>query len=206
MQVLAHSPDNACSLQSRQLATGAWTDEAAFWRAQLAYAPLLLELPTDRPRPLLLSTKAGAAVVMSPAGLAPRLHALATSSNATLFMVVMAAWKVRRMHHPLHPVAVGQRGMRNGGHRWLGWWHALLCRFALARWIWRGVDELWVTERRSRSAELVDMQLPGHLPKLVAHSGWAVGAHWTGPPGRTAHVCLPVCGAAAWQAAGGAHE
>ena len=108
--MLAHSPDDACLPQSRQLAGGAWTDEAAFWRAQLAYAPLLLELPTDRPRPLLLSTKAGAAVVTSPAGLAPCLHALAAGSNATLFMVVLAAWKVRRVYRPLHPVAVGQRG------------------------------------------------------------------------------------------------
>ena len=85
--------------QSRQLATGAWTDEAAFWRAQLAYAPLLLELPTNRPRPLLLSTKAGAAVVTSPAGLAARLDALAAGSKATLFMVVLAAWKVHRTVH-----------------------------------------------------------------------------------------------------------
>ena len=78
----------------QQLADGAWAAEQAFWRQQLAYAPLLLELPTDRPRPLLLGGRAGCIKAASAAGLAARLEALAASSNATLFMVVLAAWKV----------------------------------------------------------------------------------------------------------------
>ena len=80
--------------QRQQLADGAWAAEQAFWRQQLAYAPLLLELPTDRPRPLLLGGRAGCVKGASAAGLAARLEALAASSNATLFMVVLAAWKV----------------------------------------------------------------------------------------------------------------
>ena len=103
--------------QCRQLATGAWTDEAAFWRAQLAYAPLLLELPTDRARPLLLGTQAGAAVLASPAGLAARLDALAAGSNATLFMAVLAAWKVRGARHPL----CSGHACLEGAGAWPGW-------------------------------------------------------------------------------------
>lgn len=81
--------------QRQQLADGAWAAEQAFWQQQLAYAPLLLELPTDRPRSLLLGGRSGCVEAASAEGLAARLEALAASSNATLFMVVLAAWKVR---------------------------------------------------------------------------------------------------------------
>ena len=81
--------------QTRQLASGAWATEQAFWRQQLAYAPLRLDLPADRPRPLKLDRRAACVEAASPEGLASRLGALAASCNATLFMVVLAAWKVQ---------------------------------------------------------------------------------------------------------------
>jgi len=84
--------------QAAQLASGAWAAEQEFWRQQLAYAPRLLDLPTDRPRPSpgVLSMRAGAVAAASPAGLVLRLEDLAAGSGATLFVVVLAAWKVRR--------------------------------------------------------------------------------------------------------------
>ena len=80
--------------QAAQLAAGAWREEEAFWRQQLAYAPLLLALPTDRPRPQALGVAARAVAASSPAGLAARLAELAAGCGASLFMVVLAAWKV----------------------------------------------------------------------------------------------------------------
>ncbi len=80
--------------QAAQLAAGAWREEQAFWRQQLAYAPLLLALPTDRPRPQALGVAARAVAASSPAGLAARLAELAAGCGASLFMVVLAAWKV----------------------------------------------------------------------------------------------------------------
>jgi len=80
--------------QAAQLAAGAWREEQAFWRQQLAYAPLLLALPTDRPRPQALGVAARAVAASSPAGLGARLAELAAGCGASLFMVVLAAWKV----------------------------------------------------------------------------------------------------------------
>ena len=79
--------------QQERLDSGGWDDQLAFWRQYLAYAPLLLELPTDRPRPLEASGRAGWHVAASPAGLAQGLRALA-ADDASLFIVVLAAWKV----------------------------------------------------------------------------------------------------------------
>ena len=80
--------------QERERGEGVWAAEAVFWRQQLACAPLLLELPTDRPRPLRLGGRAGSVKMVSAPGVTARLEALAASSNVTLFTVVLAAWKV----------------------------------------------------------------------------------------------------------------
>ncbi len=66
--------------------------QLAYWRERLAGAPPLLELPTDRPRPLVQSP-AGASV---PFELAPEvvraLRPLARHEGATPFMVLLASW------------------------------------------------------------------------------------------------------------------
>ena len=77
------------------LDSGGWDEQLAFWRQYLAYSPLALELPTDRPRLLEASGRAGWHVAASPAGLAQGLRALA-ADDASLFIVVLAVWKVRR--------------------------------------------------------------------------------------------------------------
>ncbi|HVG45522.1 MAG TPA: amino acid adenylation domain-containing protein, partial [Longimicrobium sp.] len=66
--------------------------QAAYWRETLAGAPELLELPTDRPRPLRWDY-AGATLPMAfDATLTAGLKALSRRHGTTLFHVVLAAW------------------------------------------------------------------------------------------------------------------
>nr|MCU0495468.1 condensation domain-containing protein [Chloroflexaceae bacterium] len=70
-----------------------------FWRATLAGAPALLELPTDRPRPPMLSNEgARMPFVLSPA-LSQRLRALSQREGTTLFMTMLAAWNIFLMRY-----------------------------------------------------------------------------------------------------------
>ncbi|WP_240360579.1 non-ribosomal peptide synthetase [Pyxidicoccus caerfyrddinensis] len=64
-----------------------------FWKQQLGGAPHALELPTDRPRPAVQTFHgAGHAFTLSPE-LSRQLEALGQEHNATLFMVLLAAWQ-----------------------------------------------------------------------------------------------------------------
>ncbi len=64
----------------------------AFWRGQLAGAPVVLELPADKPRPP-VQTHCGATLRFElPEGLSQALSALGQRANATLFMVLFAAY------------------------------------------------------------------------------------------------------------------
>ena len=66
--------------------------ELAWWRAGLAGAPPVLELPTDRPRPAAQSHRGGEAAVRVAPALAGALRALARREGATPYMVLLAAW------------------------------------------------------------------------------------------------------------------
>ncbi|HEX7240656.1 MAG TPA: condensation domain-containing protein, partial [Longimicrobiaceae bacterium] len=66
----------------------------AFWRERLAGAPPLLELPTDRPRPLAQGAEGGSRPLVVPAALADELRALARREGATAFMALAAAWQL----------------------------------------------------------------------------------------------------------------
>jgi non-ribosomal peptide synthetase component F len=77
-----------------------WLGEArlqaqrAWWRNQLQGAPPLLELPTDRPRPQLLSTR-GASLPVALPGLRGRgLERLCRQEGVTPFMVLLAGLQV----------------------------------------------------------------------------------------------------------------
>ncbi|MFY0567266.1 non-ribosomal peptide synthase/polyketide synthase [Archangium lansingense] len=65
-----------------------------YWRQQLSGAPALLELPTDRPRPSVQSSRGAALPLHVPAQLASRLNALARQHGATPFMLLLAAWQL----------------------------------------------------------------------------------------------------------------
>jgi amino acid adenylation domain-containing protein len=63
-----------------------------YWKAQLAGAPPLLELPTDRPRPHAQTYGGGHQAIHLPVSLARQLEALGRREGATLFMVLLAAF------------------------------------------------------------------------------------------------------------------
>jgi len=75
-------------LQGQQL-----DNQAAYWRRQLAGAPAVLELPTDRPRPALLSHKGATQTALLPMDLVDKLNALSQSEGVTLFMTLLAAFQ-----------------------------------------------------------------------------------------------------------------
>ncbi|MDP8992992.1 MAG: condensation domain-containing protein, partial [Actinomycetota bacterium] len=82
--------------QRRRLAGRAGTDEMAYWRRQLAGAPVVLQLPVDDP-----DLPAGApqpspepVSVDLPPAVATELRALARRERATLFMTVLTAFQV----------------------------------------------------------------------------------------------------------------
>jgi amino acid adenylation domain-containing protein len=65
-----------------------------YWRGKLAGAPELLELPTDFPRPAVTSYRGDHQRLVIPAELAQRLQAFGQAHGVTLFMTLMAAFKV----------------------------------------------------------------------------------------------------------------
>ncbi len=64
------------------------------WKARLAGAPALLELPTDRPRPAVQSFRGATHDFRVPAETAGALRALARREGATPFMALLAAWQL----------------------------------------------------------------------------------------------------------------
>jgi amino acid adenylation domain-containing protein len=79
--------------QRGRLSGEALERQAGFWRQRLAGAPPLLELPTDRPRPPVRSSRGGRVPVLLPQPLAGRLEELARRNGATLFMVLLAGYQ-----------------------------------------------------------------------------------------------------------------
>ncbi len=63
-----------------------------YWRRNLAGAPALLELPTDRPRPAEQSFAGGSVGVHIDAELTGGLKRISQEHGTTLFMTVLAAW------------------------------------------------------------------------------------------------------------------
>ncbi len=86
-------------------------DDAAplrdYWTRQLAgVAPL--ELPTDRPRPPIRTSRGTFHPLAIPAGLAGSIHALGRRAGATPFMVLLAAWQaLLHRYSGQHDIVVG---------------------------------------------------------------------------------------------------
>jgi amino acid adenylation domain-containing protein len=80
--------------QREHLAGETLDAEVGWWKQRLAGAPALLELPTDRPRPVEQSYRGGRASVLLPQELSDALKALARREGATPFMVVLAAFQL----------------------------------------------------------------------------------------------------------------
>jgi amino acid adenylation domain-containing protein len=69
-------------------------EQVAYWRRQLQGVPAALELPTDRVRPPVQTNRGEHAQLRIPGDLAAALRELARRQEATLFMVLLAAFKV----------------------------------------------------------------------------------------------------------------
>ncbi|MEO6193523.1 MAG: amino acid adenylation domain-containing protein, partial [Thermoanaerobaculia bacterium] len=67
--------------------------QLAYWRERLGFDPPVLDLPTDRPRPLAESYLGARRSLDLPAGIGDALSALGREHGSTLFMVVLAAFQ-----------------------------------------------------------------------------------------------------------------
>ncbi|MDG4810864.1 amino acid adenylation domain-containing protein [Micromonospora sp. WMMD1120] len=76
----------------RQRATTVAPDVLTYWRRQLAGAPRVLSLPTDRPRPARLSGRGEEVTFTVPADLTARLHDVAARRGTTVFPVLLASY------------------------------------------------------------------------------------------------------------------
>jgi len=65
-----------------------------YWKRHLAGAPHVLELPADRPRPAIQTFRGGRAERILPAALLEEVRVLGHGEGATLFMTLLAAFKV----------------------------------------------------------------------------------------------------------------
>jgi len=79
----------------RQWLQGAVLNEQlAYWKKQLGNNLPVLELPADRPRPLLQTFQGSTILFSLPPALSKSLKALSQSERATLFMTLLTAFKV----------------------------------------------------------------------------------------------------------------
>jgi acyl carrier protein len=65
----------------------------AYWKQQLAHAPHVLNLPTDKPRPTVQSYRGAQETIALSAELAERLKTLSRREGVTLFMTLLAAFQ-----------------------------------------------------------------------------------------------------------------
>ncbi len=68
--------------------------QLAYWRAQLHGAPAVLELPAARPRPAQASGRGALHTFVLPSELTGALHAVCRAQQVTLFILLLAAFKV----------------------------------------------------------------------------------------------------------------
>ncbi|MEI2579470.1 non-ribosomal peptide synthase/polyketide synthase [Scytonema sp. PRP1] len=68
--------------------------QLSYWKQQLAGAPPLLELPTDRPRPAIQTFRGGTERLQLDANLTQQLKKLSQESGSTLFMTLLAGFVV----------------------------------------------------------------------------------------------------------------
>ena len=79
--------------QRRWLAGERLDQELAWWRQELASAPRVLELPTDRPRPAMQSFEGSARLLRLSGELTGALRRLSRERGTTLFMTLLAGFE-----------------------------------------------------------------------------------------------------------------
>lgn len=83
----------------RQRGEDAFANDLAYWKARLAGELPTLDFPTDRPRPLVLSSRGARVNFRLPATLSAALAQLARREGVTLFMALLAAFDVLLARH-----------------------------------------------------------------------------------------------------------
>jgi amino acid adenylation domain-containing protein len=73
-------------------------EELAYWKKQLGDGPYVLDLPTDRPRPAMQTSRGAHQALNISKPLIDTLKALSREEEATLFMAVLAVYKIL-LHH-----------------------------------------------------------------------------------------------------------
>ncbi|HKH48535.1 MAG TPA: amino acid adenylation domain-containing protein, partial [Thermoanaerobaculia bacterium] len=68
--------------------------QLAVWKRRLAGAPQVLDLPADRPRPAVPTSRGAERPVALPAGLAAAVREVSRREGATPFMTLLAAWAI----------------------------------------------------------------------------------------------------------------
>ena len=82
--------------------------QLGYWRQQLADAPILLELPTDHPRPAVQSFNGRTQVITLPKPLSDQLEALSKQHQVTLFMTLLTAFQILLYRYSNQPdIVVG---------------------------------------------------------------------------------------------------
>ena len=82
--------------------------QIAYWKEKLSGAPSLLELPTDRPRPAMQSFNGAKQPVSIPAAVTGALKEICGPERATLFMALLAVFKVLLYRYTNQPdIVVG---------------------------------------------------------------------------------------------------
>ncbi|MBO4122683.1 amino acid adenylation domain-containing protein, partial [Cupriavidus gilardii] len=95
--------------QKQWLEAGELERQLRYWKSHLADdGTVVLELPTDRPRPAVPSHRGGAVSFSLDAALSAKLRALARRTDTTLFTVLLAAFQVLLYRY------TGQRDVRIG--------------------------------------------------------------------------------------------
>src|SRR6266850_1023549 len=80
--------------QRRQLSGALLDEQLSYWREQLQSAPALLELPTDQPRPAIKRYRGARETFHISEELAAELKAQSRAQGVTMFMLLLAAFKV----------------------------------------------------------------------------------------------------------------
>ncbi|MGN9822060.1 non-ribosomal peptide synthase/polyketide synthase, partial [Streptomyces sp. SD11] len=93
LEPLAVQYADVAAWQRQWLSGDVLDGQLSYWTAQLAQAPVL-ELPTDRPRPLVRSTEGAIARFTVATGTAEALRALSREHGSTMFMTLLAAFNV----------------------------------------------------------------------------------------------------------------
>ncbi|MBC7840750.1 MAG: amino acid adenylation domain-containing protein [Gemmatimonadaceae bacterium] len=80
--------------QREQMNAGLLVKQLAFWQRELAGAPVLLELPADRPRPAVQSNRGSRLKLRLTPEQLVACKAFSRAHDATLYMTLLAAWQV----------------------------------------------------------------------------------------------------------------